>query len=278
LGRLDDLARAVAAGDPARASTAADALAALGASAVPDIERALAASPDPRLRRTLITVLARVGGREAIDSLTRLRGTAESGEVDAALLALSGQAGAAGLSDPDLRRRDSGQRAAQDRVAALESLDPRAPGTVDACRGALDSGDPLAVKAVAVRKLEEAGTDEAIAVLRKAVLGPGSTVQGQEDVRLATPNPEPQTPNRLRVMALAALVRLKTNAARGAVREALESGDEGLVRSACDLLGAFGDAPALPLLEQLEARAAPEPVKAAAKRARAQIGLRAAGR
>lgn len=166
---------------------------------------------------------------------------------------------------------------------------------------------PLALKNVAIAKLEAAATPEAVAVLAEAAWGLDGRGQKPPPTREKMTNEKWQMNNDkfCSASALAALCRMKTNAARGAVREVLESKDGQLVLTAVDLVGALGDAAMLPLLEQLEAGLpggslrqvyperkrrgsgqagdpplhsppASDQLKSAVQRARAQIGMRKA--
>lgn len=123
-------------------------------------------------------------------------------------------------------------------VVEIEHLDLSASASITKLDDILKSDNPLAIRLLALQKLEKANTGESIKVLLKFV----------ESSKDAT-----ESDKTIRINAIAALTKMRINEAESAIKELLEGKEAEIRKKTVEFLGAFGDKTSIPLLNQVAA-------------------------
>ncbi|GEM_PF-3436128 len=223
------------------------------------LHRHQSASGGAALRSAILRSLAEIGGQNAREAFLALLADEPDAGVRRVALDLAGALlrpeDLAALS-PDLRPAASVSLSHREETATLLadlSATPAASRASHEWAAYLSPTYPLAARSIAIERLETRADEEALDSLRKAV------AEGDVDTSIG---------------AFAALCRLRSNAARVAVRDLLHATPEERLPAMLDVLGTYGDQAYLPLARQVEEASASEPLKAHARRAALRLEIK----
>lgn len=228
-------------------------------------------------RSAILSALARHGGGLSLTALLALLKTEKDvdliGKIGSAIAVTAHEpdvptlrAALAETGPPDARHaledaigKVQAKEANQAAALEVEKLDPSTPEGVEGLSRVLASDATLGIRLQALGRLERSVRPDAVTAIADLT-------------RREAKTPEDRV---LRSTALAALCRSRSNEARVAVQNLVDTSDDSMKQEIVGQIGAFGDQPYNPLLERLEMAATSEALKRAAKEARRAIEDRA---